>query len=321
MKILAAFFISAFCAFGQSNHAQLLLGLVDQPATPSDSPGGGTYGSTQSVTLSDATAQFILYTINGSTPACPATGTLYTGAISVAVTTTIKAIGCNGITGGGVLTSTYTISAGNTWTTTPVINTGSPVNSTGTTTTTTGLSTPASGDLITYVCAEGQSANSIASFATGGSNVTVDGNGWRQAVNSSTNRGAQIWYAVAAGAGTQIVSNWTNTISLNTACNIATWHSSGTITSASTLDVQNSSTNASATTGLSGTVTATAGDVCVAGIRTGNSPSGPGNSYTALATNNAQILFAYLVPASGSTSTSWTFSAASYDGVIACFKP
>lgn len=92
-----------------------MLADVDAPNTPIDSPGGGTYGSTQSVTLSDATAQFINYTTNGSTPACPATGTLYTGAISVAVTTTIKAIGCNGITGGGVLTSVYTISAGITY--------------------------------------------------------------------------------------------------------------------------------------------------------------------------------------------------------------
>ena len=96
--------------------AQILLpisGGRERPNAPTDSPGAGSYGSTQSVTLSDAGASTILYTTNGSTPACPATGTLYTGAISVAATTTIKAIGCNGVTGGGVLTSMYTISGGN----------------------------------------------------------------------------------------------------------------------------------------------------------------------------------------------------------------
>lgn len=111
MRLLILFVLSVYSVFAQGSRA-LILADTDAPNTPTDSPGGGTYGSTQSVTLSDATATIILYTINGSTPACPATGTLYTGAISVAVTTTIKAIGCNGVTGGGVLTSVYTITAG-----------------------------------------------------------------------------------------------------------------------------------------------------------------------------------------------------------------
>lgn len=114
MKLAIALLLS-LSIWGQgarSASVKLLLADTDAPNTPTDSPGGGTYGSTQSVTLSDATAQFILYTADGSTPACPGTGTLYTGAISVSVTTTIKAVGCNGITGGGVLTSVYTISGG-----------------------------------------------------------------------------------------------------------------------------------------------------------------------------------------------------------------
>lgn len=103
-------------AFAQSNKQQvMILTGEDAPNAPTDSPGGGTYGSAQSVTLSDPTASLILYTIDGSTPACPATGTLYTGAISISVTTTLKAIGCNGVTGGGVLTSVYTITAGGSW--------------------------------------------------------------------------------------------------------------------------------------------------------------------------------------------------------------
>lgn len=112
MKSLLLALSLCLCSYGQINHAQILIAMVDAPLTPTDSPGGGSYSSTQSVTLSDPTSALILYTIDGSTPACPGTGTLYTGAISVAVTTTIKAIGCNGITGGGVLTSVYTISGG-----------------------------------------------------------------------------------------------------------------------------------------------------------------------------------------------------------------
>ena len=95
-----------------SASAQVLVPIMagnERAGTPTDSPGMGTYSSTQSVTLSDPTAATILYTTDGSTPACPATGTLYTGAFNISVTTTLKAIGCNGVTGGGVLTSVYTI--------------------------------------------------------------------------------------------------------------------------------------------------------------------------------------------------------------------
>ena len=91
---------------------QVFFSQNQTPLTPVASPGAGSYGSTQSVTLTDASAAFILYTTDGSTPACPATGTLYSGAISISVTTTLKAIGCVGADGGGVLTSVYTINAG-----------------------------------------------------------------------------------------------------------------------------------------------------------------------------------------------------------------
>lgn len=110
MRLVILFF-AALSLFGQGTQ-RTLLSVTDAPATPVDSPGAGSYSSTQSVTLTDATAQFILYTLDGSTPSCPATGTLYSGAFNISVTTTLKAIGCNGITGGGVLTSVYTISGG-----------------------------------------------------------------------------------------------------------------------------------------------------------------------------------------------------------------
>lgn len=115
MRTILGIITIALYLSAQSNEQQVMIAAgVDAPNTPTDSPGAGTYSSTQSVTLSDPTAAAILYTTDGSTPVCPATGTLYTGAISVSVTTTIKAIGCNGVTGGGVLTSVYTISGGGT---------------------------------------------------------------------------------------------------------------------------------------------------------------------------------------------------------------
>ena len=112
MRSLILSLLFAAAAFAQHNQIQVLLADTDAPVTPVDMPGGGTYSSTQSVTITDATATFILYTLDGSTPACPGTGTLYTGAFNISSTSTLKAIGCNGITGGAVLTSVYTISSG-----------------------------------------------------------------------------------------------------------------------------------------------------------------------------------------------------------------
>jgi hypothetical protein len=85
-------------------------------AKPTFSPPSGTYSSAQSVTISSATSGVeIRYTTDGSTPT--ASSTLYTGAINVATTQTIKAIAIkSGMTNSDVAASTYTItgSTGNT---------------------------------------------------------------------------------------------------------------------------------------------------------------------------------------------------------------
>lgn len=106
---------------------QILIGLIGGSpvagggtvATPTGSPGAGTYGSAQTVTLSDATGSAVIcYTTDGSTPAATtpgtcSTGTTYSTTISVSATTTIKAIGTKaGMTNSGVLSSTYTITGG-----------------------------------------------------------------------------------------------------------------------------------------------------------------------------------------------------------------
>jgi len=79
-------------------------------ATPTFSPVAGTYSSTQSVTISTATSDATLrYTTDGSTPTST-TGTIYSGAITVASTTTLKAIAYkSGLTNSAVVTAAYTI--------------------------------------------------------------------------------------------------------------------------------------------------------------------------------------------------------------------
>lgn len=90
---------------------------IAQVATPTDAPGAGTYGSGQTVTLNCATSGCVIcYSVNGSTPTATTPGTCdgltYSTALSVAGTTTVKAIGTkSGLGNSGVLTSVYTIVA------------------------------------------------------------------------------------------------------------------------------------------------------------------------------------------------------------------
>lgn len=85
---------------------------------PTASPAAGSYSSTQSVTLTASGAPYICYSTS-ATPACNwdaltcTTGTKYSSAISVASTTTIKALSCyQGGDVSGVSSFTYTISTG-----------------------------------------------------------------------------------------------------------------------------------------------------------------------------------------------------------------
>ena len=83
-----------------------------QVATPTFSPAGGSYTTPQTVTLTDGTAgSTIRYTLDGSTPTATI-GTIYTGALTVSATTTVKAI-CykSGMTDSTVATSIITINA------------------------------------------------------------------------------------------------------------------------------------------------------------------------------------------------------------------
>src|SRR5579872_1632466 len=80
-------------------------------ATPTFSPAPGTYTSAQSVTISDATPNSVIfYTTDGTPPGTSTTATQYSGPIPVSSTETIEAIaGASGFANSGVVTATYTI--------------------------------------------------------------------------------------------------------------------------------------------------------------------------------------------------------------------
>ena len=84
-----------------------------ETATPAFTPAAGTFSEAQSVTISCTTADAVIYyTTDGTTPSVT-NGTLYTGAITVDETTTIKAIALAPARDDSqVATATYTINTG-----------------------------------------------------------------------------------------------------------------------------------------------------------------------------------------------------------------
>jgi len=80
-----------------------------QVATPTFSPGGGTYTGSVTVSISDATSgATIHYTTDGSTPTT--SSPVYSGALTFTKTTTLKAMAAaSGMTNSGVASATYTI--------------------------------------------------------------------------------------------------------------------------------------------------------------------------------------------------------------------
>lgn len=86
---------------------------ASQVAAPIFSPGGGTYTSAQTVTITTATSgATIRYTTNGTTPTATS-GTVYSGPVSISATTTLRAIAYkSGMADSSVTVATYTISTG-----------------------------------------------------------------------------------------------------------------------------------------------------------------------------------------------------------------
>ncbi len=112
-------FSGSFSSGSLASHACRLLkitptGTQQQAAAPVFTPGGDTYTTTQSVTVTSATGGAnIRYTTDGVTTPSETVGTLYSGPVSISTTTTLKAIAyASGFTDSNVTTATYTISTG-----------------------------------------------------------------------------------------------------------------------------------------------------------------------------------------------------------------
>jgi hypothetical protein len=135
-----------------------------QAATPTFSPVAGTYGSTQNVTISDATAgATIFYTIDGTTPATSVGGSTaqYTGPLTVTSTRTIKAIAtASGYSASAVSSATYTIQSQQT-----AAPTFSPVAGTYSSTQSVSISSATSGASIFYTL-NGTTPNTTAGGST-----------------------------------------------------------------------------------------------------------------------------------------------------------
>ena len=84
--------------------------LIDQLRMPEISPNGGSFMTSQSVTMSAASGATIRYTTNGNDPT--STSSVYSSALSLSETTTVKAIAIKGILTTGVVSATFTKSAG-----------------------------------------------------------------------------------------------------------------------------------------------------------------------------------------------------------------
>lgn len=147
--------------------AQLTATTSAGPAVsaPTFLPVAGTFNSAQNVTVTTATGSAILcYSTDGSTPACDATpscttGSLYSSAVNIPATATLRAIGCrSGYTNSTVTAGTYTID-----TTAPVITGTAPASSAN-----------VSNTQVSFTFSEACASGSITWTRTGG---TADGGG------------------------------------------------------------------------------------------------------------------------------------------------
>jgi hypothetical protein len=165
-------------------------------ATPSLSPGSGTYTAAQSVTLADATpGAVIYYTTNGATPTTASA--LYSTPLTVNATTTLKAIAAaGGYSLSAVASATYTISA------VPPTTAATPTLS------------PAAG---TYASAQtvtisDTTAGAVIYYTTNGSTPTTASKQYAAAITVSATATVKA-IAVASGYSTSAVASAAYTIS------------------------------------------------------------------------------------------------------------
>jgi Chitobiase/beta-hexosaminidase C-terminal domain/Bacterial Ig-like domain/PKD domain/RoxA-like, cytochrome c-like len=153
--------LKAIATKGSMNNSAVMAGVTYTltVSTPTDSPGAGTYGAAQNVTLTSATpGATFYYTLDGTTPTTAST--LYSGAINIAVTKTLKAIATKGsMTASGVLTSVYTIGS-------PCAKPTFANSASGSTTSTVTISTTTTGATIKYTTDGSTPTSSSATYST-----------------------------------------------------------------------------------------------------------------------------------------------------------
>jgi hypothetical protein len=156
-------------ASGYNNSAVASATYSVSVATPTFSPAAGSYGSTQSVSLSDATpGATIYYTTNGATPTT--SSSVYSAPLTVSATTTIQAIAvAAGYSNSTAASATYTIAAA-----APTFSPAAGTYSTSTVTVSLADSTP--GAVIYYTtngATPSSSSSKYTSALTLGANTTI----------------------------------------------------------------------------------------------------------------------------------------------------
>ena len=204
-----------------------------QAATPVFSVKAGTYSSSQTVSITDATAgATIYYTTNGLTPS--ASSTRYTGAITISATETLEAIAiASGYSNSAVASAIYTITLPTA--ATPVF---SPVAGTYTSTQSVTISGSTTGATI-YYTTNGTTPSASATKYTGAISV------------SSTETIEAI--AIATGYTDSAVASATYTITTPTAATPVFSPAAGTYTSAQSITIADSTVGATIYYTINGT--------------------------------------------------------------------
>lgn len=264
------------------------------PGTPIDSnSGGGCSGSSgawtctgaATVTLTDAGSLALYYTVDGSTPSCPATGTLYTTPFTSPGTTfTLKAIGCNGVTGGGVLTSVYTITGGGT---VSFVKKAPGSNCFGGTSCATAYGSNVTANNILVACTEWAvaspgSTSSVTGFTdTQGNTWTIPSGVAQVRAGAGAGRYSFVGTSCArAKAGSSAADTVTATYSSSTAVNVVNVYEFSTTGSLGTVD-QASGSNAASGAPSAGTVTAGSANQCSVANTLTDDGSGIPSNFTA----------------------------------------